>query len=184
MVQSMGLQADYGNVLMYLRARFDGGRLRRARPLRPFLRIPAKAAALALGNARVFVGILEDLPYAANRILPGSNPLEPARIAYAIAPELADRRRRFRGAIREMFNGHRLFFLNDDIELNYGHACGTARFGRDPRDSVLDADCRVHGLRNLYLTDASFMPTSTGVNPGLIILANSLRVADRILAAG
>ncbi|MTE01523.1 glucose-methanol-choline oxidoreductase [Paracoccus sp. YIM 132242] len=183
MVQSMGLQADYGNILMHLRGRFDRGRLHRARPLRPFLRIPAKIAALALGNARVFVGILEDLPYGTNRILPGSNPLDPPAIVYDVAPELAERRRLFRRAIREMFGGRRFFFLNDDVELNYGHACGTARFGRDPRDSVLDADCRVHGLRNLYVTDASFMPTSTGVNPGLVILANSLRVADRIVAA-
>lgn len=183
MVQSMGLQADYGNILMHLRSRFDRGRLHRARPLRPFLRIPAKLAALALGNARVFVGILEDLPYATNRILPGSNPLDPPTILYDVAAELAERRRLFRGAIRDMFGGRLFFFLNDDVELNYGHACGTARFGRDPRDSVLDADCRVHGLRNLYVADASFMPTSTGVNPGLIILANSLRVADRIVAA-
>lgn len=184
MVQSMGLQADYGNILMHLHGRFDRGRMRRARPLRPFLRIPAKLAALALGNARVFVGILEDLPYASNRILPGSNPLDAPRIVYGIAPELAQRRRLFRAAIRDMFKGRRFFFLNDDVELNYGHACGTARFGRDPRDSVLDADCRVHGLNNLYVADASFMPTSTGVNPGLVILANSLRVADRIVAAG
>ena len=105
-------------------------------------------------------------------------------ITYGIAPELAERRRRFRSAIREMFSGQRFFFLNDEVELNYGHACGTARFGRDPKSSVLDADCRVHGLRNLYVVDASFMPTSTGVNPGLIILANSLRVADRIVVAG
>lgn len=184
MVQSMGLQADYGNVLMHLRARFDGGRLRRARVLRALLRIPAKIAAMTLGNARIFVGILEDLPYETNRILPGRSPLEPPMITYGIAPELAERRRRFRSAIREMFSGQRFFFLNDEVELNYGHACGTARFGRDPKSSVLDADCRVHGLRNLYVVDASFMPTSTGVNPGLIILANSLRVADRIVVAG
>lgn len=183
LVQSMGLQADYGNVLMHLRTRFDAGRLRRARVLRPFLRVPAKVAATALGNARIFVGILEDLPYETNRILPGSTPLEPPTITYGIAPELAQRRRGFRMAIRVMFSGRRFFFLNDEVELNYGHACGTARFGRDPRDSVLDADCRVHGLRNLYVVDASFMPTSTGVNPGLIILANSLRVADRIVVA-
>lgn len=182
LVQSMGLQADYGNVLMHLRSKFDGGWMRRARPVRPFLRLPAKAAAMVLGSARVFVGILEDLPYDSNRVLPGDDAAATPRIDYAIAPELAARRRQFRDAIRRMLKGQRFFFLNDDVELNFGHACGTARFGADARTSVLDADCRVHGLRNLYLADASFMPTSTGVNPGLVILANSLRVADRIVA--
>lgn len=183
LVQSMGLQADYGNVLMHLRARFDSGWMRWARPMRPLLRVPAWVAAMFLGSARVFVGILEDLPYNQNRVLPGTDPSAPPRIDYAVTPELAARRKQFRASIRRMLNGQRWFFLNDDVELNFGHACGTARFGADPRTSVLDADCRVHGLRNLYLADASFMPTSTGVNPGLVILANSLRVADRVLAA-
>merc|ERR1711978_730480 len=167
LVQSMGLQADYGNVLMHLRARFDSGWMRWARPMRPLLRVPAWVAAMFLGSARVFVGILEDLPYNQNRVLPGTDPSAPPRIDYAVTPELAARRKQFRASIRRMLNGQRWFFLNDDVELNFGHACGTARFGADPRTSVLDADCRVHGLRNLYLADASFMPTSTGVNPGL-----------------
>ena len=61
------------------------------------------------------------------------------------------------------------------------HACGTCRFGTDPRMSVLDADNRAHGLPNLYVVDSSFFPTSAGTNPALTIAANALRVADRIL---
>lgn len=58
---------------------------------------------------------------------------------------------------------------------------GTCRFGRDPKTSVLDPDCRAHDVSNLYVTDGSFMPTSLGVPATPTILANSLRVADRIL---
>jgi choline dehydrogenase-like flavoprotein len=58
------------------------------------------------------------------------------------------------------------------------HQCGTARFGDDPRASVLDRDCRAHELDNLYLVDASFFPSASAVNPTLTIIANALRVAD------
>lgn len=60
------------------------------------------------------------------------------------------------------------------------HILGGARFGSDPRDSVLDPDCRVWGFDNLYVTDGAFMPTSGGANPTLTIEANSFRVANKI----
>ena len=60
------------------------------------------------------------------------------------------------------------------------HQAGTARFGNDPASSVLDLDCKAHQLDNLYLTDASFFPSIGAVNPTLTIIANALRVADRI----
>lgn len=60
------------------------------------------------------------------------------------------------------------------------HILGGARFGSDPRDSVLDPDCRVWGFDNLYVTDGAFMPTSGGANPTLTIEANAFRVADKI----
>ncbi|MBY0278514.1 GMC family oxidoreductase [Candidatus Binatia bacterium] len=61
------------------------------------------------------------------------------------------------------------------------HQCGTMRFGDDPGASVLDRDCRMHEVANVYVADASFFPSSGAVNPTLTILANALRVADRIL---
>ena len=66
-------------------------------------------------------------------------------------------------------------------ELNFGHPSGTLRFGTDPASSVLRPDCRAHELCNLWVSDASFMPTSMGVNPSLTIAANALRVADAML---
>jgi choline dehydrogenase-like flavoprotein len=61
------------------------------------------------------------------------------------------------------------------------HQNGTCRFGADPASSVLDPDCRAHDLDNLYVVDASFFPSSSAVNPSLTIMANALRVADRLL---
>jgi choline dehydrogenase-like flavoprotein len=57
------------------------------------------------------------------------------------------------------------------------HQCGTLRFGRDPAQAVVDADCRLFGRPNLFVTDGSVLPTSLGVGPALTIVANSLRVA-------
>ncbi len=60
---------------------------------------------------------------------------------------------------------------------------GGCRFGRDPAQSVLDADCRAHTAENLYVTDGSFMPTGGSVPYTFTVYANALRVADRIAAA-
>jgi choline dehydrogenase-like flavoprotein len=60
---------------------------------------------------------------------------------------------------------------------------GTCRAGTDPDHSVLDEHCRAHEVRNLFVVDGSFMPTSGGAPPTLTILANSLRTADHILAS-
>jgi choline dehydrogenase-like flavoprotein len=62
------------------------------------------------------------------------------------------------------------------------HQCGTVRMGNDPASSPLDAFCRSHDHRNLFVVDAGFMPTSAAVNPALTIAAQALRVADHIRA--
>lgn len=61
------------------------------------------------------------------------------------------------------------------------HQCGTARMGHDPTASVVDPFCKAHDFDNLWIADASVLPTSAGVNPSLTIAALSLRTADRIL---
>jgi choline dehydrogenase-like flavoprotein len=59
--------------------------------------------------------------------------------------------------------------------------CGTCRFGTDPAASVLDANCRTHDVDNLYVVDSSFFPSSGGVSPALTVMANALRVGDRLI---
>ena len=75
----------------------------------------------------------------------------------------------------------RSLYLGKDIPIGgTAHQAGTCRFGTDAATSVLDLDCKAHELDNLYVTDASFFPSIGAVNPTLTIIANALRVADRI----
>lgn len=61
---------------------------------------------------------------------------------------------------------------------------GTCRFGNDPKTSVLDSSCRSHDIKNLYITDSSFMPSGLPIPPTFTIMANSLRVANSIYIHG
>ncbi|VFR49857.1 Glucose-methanol-choline (GMC) oxidoreductase:NAD binding site [plant metagenome] len=61
-----------------------------------------------------------------------------------------------------------------------GHHIGTARMGNDPRDSVVDAHCRLHEADNLYLAGSAVFPTSSQANPTLTIVAMALRLADHL----
>ncbi|MEY2341235.1 GMC family oxidoreductase [Acidithiobacillus sp. IBUN Pt1247-S3] len=70
-----------------------------------------------------------------------------------------------------------VFFQAMDISAT-AHQVGTCRFGDDPQTSVLDPNCKAHDLDNLYVVDASFMPSISAVNPSLTIMANAIRVAD------
>ena len=62
---------------------------------------------------------------------------------------------------------------------NY-HQLGGTRMGDDPAKSVVDANCRVHGYANLYVTGGSVFPTSGWANPTLTIVALALRTADHL----
>jgi len=62
------------------------------------------------------------------------------------------------------------------------HQAGTARFGDDPGNSVLDVNCKAHELDNLYVVDSSFFVSIGAVNPTLTIIANALRVGEHLLA--
>jgi choline dehydrogenase-like flavoprotein len=60
------------------------------------------------------------------------------------------------------------------------HPMGTTRMHDDPRQGVVDADCRVHGVSNLFIASGSVFPTGGYANPTLTVLALALRVADRV----
>jgi len=60
------------------------------------------------------------------------------------------------------------------------HQCGTVRIGNDPASSPLDIYCRAYDHPNLFVVDASFLPTSAAVNPALTVASQALRVADHI----
>ena len=50
----------------------------------------------------------------------------------------------------------------------------------DPRTGVVDRDCRVHGMRNLFIAGSSVFPTEGFANPTLTIVALGLRLADHL----
>jgi choline dehydrogenase-like flavoprotein len=101
---------------------------------------------------------------------------------------------------RGMAIGHRMFgaevgragfgrlrstVSNDDTswpEDMYGdeHNIGTTRMHRDPRFGVVNENCRVHSVANLYVAGSSIFPTSGAFNPTFTIVALSLRLADHI----
>ncbi len=60
------------------------------------------------------------------------------------------------------------------------HHMGTTRMSTDPRQGVVDADCRVHGIANLSIAGSSVFPTAGAANPTLTIVALALRLADRL----
>jgi choline dehydrogenase-like flavoprotein len=62
------------------------------------------------------------------------------------------------------------------------HQCGTVRIGNDPKTAPLDPLCRAWDHPNLFVVDASFLPTSAAVNPSLTIAAQAVRVAEHIVS--
>jgi len=60
------------------------------------------------------------------------------------------------------------------------HLMGTTRMSDDPKMGVVDRDCKVHGMANLYIASSSVFVTSGYSNPTLTILALSIRLADEI----
>lgn len=60
------------------------------------------------------------------------------------------------------------------------HHCGTTRMHADPKQGVVDANCKVHGMQNLYVAGSSVFTTNGHGNPTLTIVALSLRLADHL----
>ncbi|MSP02278.1 MAG: GMC family oxidoreductase [Acetobacteraceae bacterium] len=60
------------------------------------------------------------------------------------------------------------------------HHMGTTRMSDDPKTGVVDADCRVHGVANLYIAGSSVFPTSGYANPTLTIVALAARLGDEL----
>jgi choline dehydrogenase-like flavoprotein len=61
---------------------------------------------------------------------------------------------------------------------NGNHEMGTARMGRDPKTSVLNQFNQMHEVPNVFITDGSFMTSSSSVNPSLTYMAMTARACD------
>jgi len=130
------------------------------------------------GRGVLLAAIMEDLPYHHNRVTVSPS----LRLDYRLHPNDATRLKTFRSHVGRALKPYRYLALRQ-AEKNsmLAHVCGTCRFGEDPATSVLDRHNRAHGIRNLYVVDSSFFPSSGGTNPALTIAANALRVAERLL---
>jgi choline dehydrogenase-like flavoprotein len=74
--------------------------------------------------------------------------------------------------------GARILTVPDGPATN--HELGGCRMGADPRTSVVDADCRTHDVRNLYVVDGSIFPSASEKNPTHTIMALAVRAAGHI----
>ena len=136
----------------------------------------------------------EDLPDANNRVTLDRD----GNIVLAYKPNNEEGHKRLGNKVRELLKGQRAcpihgkdchvgvfarnLYLGQRIPLaGVAHQNGTVRFGSDPTKSALDVHCKAHDVDNLYVVDASFFPSSGAVNPALTIMANALRVGDRLL---
>jgi len=126
----------------------------------------------------------EDLPRPENRIR-----YDGERVVLEITEGNMEAHHRLKKKLEQMLSKvgahpvllERSLYLGNDIPIGgTAHQAGTARFGTDPATSVLDLNCKTHELDNLYIADASFFPSIGAVNPTLTIVANALRIADRI----
>ena len=62
------------------------------------------------------------------------------------------------------------------------HEMGTARMGRDPKTSVLNAWNQVHGAPNVFVTDGACMTSNSCVNPSLTYMALTARAVDHAVS--
>jgi choline dehydrogenase-like flavoprotein len=91
---------------------------------------------------------------------------------YLILDKLAEKDPLYKNAVR----------VGYDLGVSgVSHQMGTLKFGKDPKTSVLDVNCKAHDLENLYAVDASFFVSSGAFNPSLTIMANALRVGKHLL---
>jgi choline dehydrogenase-like flavoprotein len=81
----------------------------------------------------------------------------------------------------------RLNILHGDDETDWPedldggqHHMGTTRMSDDPKQGVVDSDCRVHGMSNLFVAGSSVFPTPGGATPTLLLVALAVRLADHL----
>jgi choline dehydrogenase-like flavoprotein len=94
--------------------------------------------------------------------------------------DLLARELQLRGAGRLDFDREKLLIKAQRNGIVGGHHVGTTRMSVEPGDGVVDPDCRVHGVGNLYVASASVFPTSGQANPTLTLLALTFRLAEHL----
>ena len=178
-VQSFGLMPPIESVLAELSEISFGGSFLKSL-LNLFHPFTASIYKKQFANKLIFASIMEDSPDNNNRIQLENNTLS---LRYKIPDCDSKKIKQFRKMVAKAFDPFKVNIMKQsNNNKRIAHACGTCRFGEDPRLSVLNQYNQTHDIANLYITDASFFPTSGGINPSLTIAANALRVAEYITA--
>ncbi len=139
--------------------------------------LPMPAARWVSGHAIDVYAISEDLPDPASRVV-----LNGADIQLVWRRSNMTAHRRLTAKVREVFRaaGFPLVLSRLWDGRVPSHQCGTLRIGDDPAASVVDPQGRAWDHPNLYVADASALPTSAAVNPALTVAAMALRTGDHI----
>jgi choline dehydrogenase-like flavoprotein len=147
----------------------------------PFL--PAAVRGFLRKRMLPLAGLIEDLPSSANRVTLGPEGRGTITHRYG-RYDLARRKHMTPHIARILRRSGAVYCIAPRYSSHehMAHQCGTLRFGNDPAHAVLDPDCRMFGNPDVFAVDGSFLPTSLGVGPGLTIMANSLRVASKVVA--
>lgn len=136
-------------------------------------------------------GFGECLPYHENKVsLDKNNPDKWGQPTLAIDCEFKENEKAINRQIREdaveMLEKAGLkdiLGFDNEHEPGYGiHEMGTARMGRDPKTSVLNATNQVHSCKNVFVTDGACMTSSSCVNPSLTYMALTARAANHAVS--
>jgi len=140
-------------------------------------RVPQALLNWISGHAIDFYAMSEDLPSPESRITVDGERivLQWVRTNWQAHLDLV---RKLKGVLRKA--GFPIVLSRPFDKRTPSHQCGTVRIGNDAASAPLDVYCRAFDHPNLFVVDASFLPTSAAVNPSLTIAAQALRVADHI----
>ncbi len=173
---------------------------------RHLLNIAAGAGDVAVSLRRQFIelvrprprlalrAVLETTPNPASRVTLGSRRdhfgMPRVRVNWQLNARDTRGLVRLLQVMRQEFERCRIGRLVEDIAVDGSgwptsmtggkHHMGTTRIHDDPRQGVVDADCRIHGMSNLYIAGSSVFPTGGYANPTLTIVALALRLAEHL----
>ncbi|MEB3335005.1 MAG: GMC oxidoreductase [Cyanobacteriota bacterium] len=157
--------------------------------LRGRVHFPEDAAFFLIGNA-------ETEPLANSRILLSDQVddynLARPRVHWLVSDRTLEALRTYFGAVKVALEGAGIAevaltpSLNDPT-LNWKakayslyHHMGATRMAHSPRQGVVDGDCRVHGVANLYVVGTSVLPTGSASNPSFTALALTFRLGEHL----
>jgi choline dehydrogenase-like flavoprotein len=126
-----------------------------------------------------FLFMSEDLPSPESRVR-----LDASRVVLDWRPSNMTAHDRLVARMREVLReiGLPLVLTKPFDRRTPSHQCGTIRMGSDPSLAAVDSVCRAFDHPNLFVVDASVLPTSAAVNPSLTVAALALRAAEHVRA--